>query len=394
MPLFQVRARDEKGALRTPIIDAESSQAAASQARAAGLFVVECKPHRGHLVARTSTRVRLALLPIAPEDQALVFRHLAPLVKTGSSPSTALRKAGARIPDPRLADLCREMAGEVDEGAALSAVLAARTGVFPAWVAGAVAAAEQGGRSEEILASVHEELRQESQFATRFAVPLAYLRASVVLGVVVPTLPFIMTLGVTGWGVLAGMVGILASVLVYGGGFLRRYGRLKPGGAASPDRAVVLVPGLGAMRKELALRRFARIFHGLQASGLSLYEAWMGACPAVDDPAVSRALEAGGRTLAGEGGLSEALRLTGLYDREVIDAAERAEATGEFDAFHTWLLERAESRAEGASDAGRKGMWRFLLLVAGAVIMISTVIAWLAYMGNILAKFAELLGEW
>lgn len=392
MPLFRVSARDAQGGLRISLIEAESSAAATGQVREKGLYAFDCSPYDADRTDPGLSPLRLALAAIDPQSLALLFRHLAALLKAGVTPSTALGRVSTRLPDRRLAAACAAMARDIDQGATLSATVASRRGVFPDWVAGALAAAEGGGRYDAILTSIHAELREDARFATRFAVPLSYLRAAAVLAVLVPTLPFLITRSVADWAMIAGMVGAVAVLAGSGCGVLWRLKRLRRGSPLLPG-GLGLLPSLRAMYRELALRRFVRILVGLQESGLRPYDAWVGACPAIGDASLERSAEAGGGALAAGGGMCEAFRLTGLFEADVLEAAAASDSSGGYDAFHQWLIERADSRTDSAVRAGVRGVWSALLIGAAVVVLLGFLLGAVSYMGNLAALITQLFED-
>jgi len=383
MPLYQVRARDQKGRLKTSVCSAENPAAALSVMREAGLFAIEAVPLRPRTRPTPVTRARLALAPVRADDRALVFRHLAPLVKAGVSLPEALSRVAQRLPDRRLADLCRELSAEVGAGAALSQSLSARSGFFPRWVAGTLEAAEQAGKADELLPAIRDELSQEKEFSTGLAVPIAYLRLCIVLSVVVPTLPFLMNIGVSGWAMLAACVTLGAGALVYGLEFARRYALTSPRAVGVDDFAMLFVPGLGAWRRQLAALRFARVLRALLMAQLPLGQAWEVASKSAGSRLLSSGLDAGRLAITQGRGLAQALAASGLFAGELIQAAQQAEERGRYDEFLDRLVADSEGSAGQRVRDARGGVWRVLLLVAALVIAIGAVLGMMSYVGNV-----------
>ncbi len=393
MPLYQVRAKDEAGESLSRVFSAATERAAVEQARLAGLFTLRVERMRARTEPTLLSRAALAAAPVKPADQALFFRHLAPLVKVGMGTPYALGRMARRLPDPRLRALAAELARETEAGASLSQSLAARGGFFPAWVAGTLAAAESGGKADELLPAIRDELELEEGFHRRFAIPIAYLRASVALGVLVPTLPFLITLGFRGWTALAAIVCGFALLLVYGAMYAKRYRATSPAGAAAADGAVLMVPGLGGMRRDLAVLRFVRVLRSMDAAGLPIGGAWAAAALAAGHRRLRAAFARGERALLDGAGLAKALEATGLFARATLDAAAAAETGGTTPAFLEWLEGDAAREADRASDRGRKAMWGLLLAAAGLVIVVCAVIAMASLMGNMFKATFDLIEE-
>lgn len=393
MPLYEVQGKTQAGTSVTRLLAAGTEREAIEHVRPTGVYVLEVRKLRTSTEPRLLSRAALAAAPITPENQALFFRHLAPLVKAGIGLPFALGRIAKRLPEPRLATLAGELSREVERGVPLSDCLQARGGYFPAWVPATIRAAERGGKPDELLPAITEELRLESAFHRRFAVPSAYLRASVVLGVIVPTIPFVMTLGTAGWAALAGVVGGIAALLVYGAAFAKRYAATSPRVRAVADQAVLALPGVGELRRTLGLLRFARVLRTMESAGLPLADAWETAGAAAGHGTLARGLTAGAQALREGRGLAEALRASGLFPDAHAQAAQAAEAEGALTRFLTWWQGELEIGSRQGADRAVRFLWVRLLALAAGVILVSSAVALAATFGNMLVMVERFFEE-
>lgn len=393
MPLYQVRGKTEAGSDVVRLLAARGEREALAAVRPSGIYVTEVRRLRGRMEPTFASRTALAAAPILPEDQALWFRHLAPLVKAGLCLPTALARIAARHPERRLAALAGALSREVEGGVPLSDALEARAGFFPAWVPTTLRAAEASGTLDRLLPAIHGELDLEASFHRRFAVPAAYLRASVVLGVVVPTIPFVMTLGTRGWATLAAIVCGIAGALVYGGGFVKRWLATLPSVRAAADSAVLALPGVGGLRRSLGLLRFVRVLRACGSAGLPLAGAWETAAACSGHAPLTANLARGSEALREGRGLAEALRASGLFSPEEIAPAAEAEAEGALERFLSWWEPHRASDSHIAADRAAKATWARLLIWAGVVVVLATLVGAATTLGNMLAMVESFFAE-
>lgn len=193
MPQFRCHVVTQAGRRDWRTLEAPSSHAAAARLVSEGLTPLDIRSGGISLAERLHQPIILGR-GASISEQALILTQLALLVRSG-------------LPVDRSLDLLRDQANATRQKLLLSNVLddvrggvnlslaIARQNLFPSYVTGVIAAAEQSGRLGEALTSVAMRMSALSttrrQLATALAYPVAVLAATVlalilVLTVVVP----------------------------------------------------------------------------------------------------------------------------------------------------------------------------------------------------------------
>ncbi len=188
MPLFAYEALSADGARSAGQLDAVSAPEAAASLRGRGLRILRLAPGEA---ARAQTRSWLLserlhrLLPVGAKDLVFFFQHLAMMLRSGLTATSALHLAADEAAKPKLHRTLADVTRRVEAGAPLSQALAAHA-LFPPLAASIIASAEETGE----LADGCERIATSLEFWRQ-------LRAKVIQSIVYPAVVLLLAVGVS-----------------------------------------------------------------------------------------------------------------------------------------------------------------------------------------------------
>jgi type II secretory pathway component PulF len=338
---------------------------------------------RRRLLALELTEVRGARAAALPRRElAVFFRSLATLTEAGVPLDRALRIAPA---GSRLGGFAAVVRERVQEGASLSAALAAQPGVPPLAV-GLVRAGEHA-RLDAALADAATQLERDADLRAQVLSALAYPVLLLVAGcgtiavLVVAILPrFVALLGDAGSAVppatrallaVSGFVDrfwiLLGLGTVMGGLALGRW-LVRPGGHA----ALLRLPGLGPLRLGFATARSARALSALLGTGTPALRALETAADAAADYEVAARVRRAGERVRRGGSVAAALSAERAFDPQALELAHAGEASGRL----AVLLRHGATLAESRALRSLQGLVR--LIEPGLILLLGGLVAFVA----------------
>jgi len=360
MAAFEYRAVDGPREV-AGVIQADTPRMARQQLRERGLTPLAVEPVRRE--PRGGGGVRMA------RERALILRQMSALLRAGLPLEEVLSLAadqtgGARINRPLAAIRARVL-----EGRPLSEAMAEQPALFPSMYTRSIAAAEQAGRLDAVVARLAEHAERRLALSRSLTVALVYpaLLALISLAVVWGLLAFVVPRvvrvfeysdqalplvtrsllaisgAVTDYGlwIAAGLV----AIVVAGGLLLRR-----PGPRMAFDRALLRLPLAGALVRAQAAALFARTLAILVGSSVPAVEALRAASEVIANRKVRADLEqAAGRVREGAS-ISQALEPVDWLPpltRRLIHGGEQAGELGDM------LEHAAELHESDLADAGQ-----------------------------------------
>lgn len=190
MPAFAYQALDQLGKTQRGVLQGDTARAVRASLRDRGLNPLEVTPveeaqQRGSLFRRGLSGAQLALLT----------RQLATLLKAGLPVDEALAALAEQNDDQRARTLVIGLRSRVMEGAGLAAALADAPDSFPEIYRASVAAGEQSGRLDQVLARLadyseaRDALNQKIWAALAYPLLLTLVAMAVVSGLLVYVVP-------------------------------------------------------------------------------------------------------------------------------------------------------------------------------------------------------------
>jgi general secretion pathway protein F len=169
MPAFAYQALDPRGKTERGVLQGDNARAVRASLRERGLYPIEVTP-----VADAERRGRLFRRGLSTAELAVLTRQLATLLRAGLPLDEALAALAEQNDEPRLRVLAVSLRARVMEGSGLAAALAAAPESFPEIYRASVAAGEQSGRLDRVLARLADHVEARDALRQRLLAALAY----------------------------------------------------------------------------------------------------------------------------------------------------------------------------------------------------------------------------
>jgi len=321
-------------------------------------------------------------------ERALILRQMAALLKAGLPLEEVLSLAADQSDSRRVNRPLASIRARVLEGQSLSDAMAEQPALFPAMYTRSIAAAEQAGKLDFVIARLARHAERRLALSRSVSVALVY-----------PLLLALISLGVV-WGLLGFVVPRVVSVFEYSdqqlplmtrslleiSSFVSSYGLLVllvlvalafagaallrlPGPRMRVDRALLKLPLAGGLVRAQAAALFARTLAILVSSSVPAVEALKAASEVVSNRKVRADLEAAAARVREGASISAAMQpiewLPPLT-RRLIHGGEQAGELGDM------LEHAAELQESDLQDAGQVLMAVLqpaLILLVGLVVL-------------------------
>ncbi|WP_276965174.1 type II secretion system inner membrane protein GspF [Metallibacterium scheffleri] len=358
MPAFEFVALDAAGKRQRGMLEGDTARQVRQSLRESGLspLSVEAVAEGAGGPRRGRRRTRL------PADELALFtRQLATLLITGAPLAEALGTALRQARKPRVQRVLSGVRARVVEGRGMAAGMADFPAVFDDVFRATVAAGEQSGKLDAVLARLadYTESRQALQQRVQqaliypsFLVIMAFGILAGLLGYVVPKIVQVFT-------TMHAQLPLLTRVLIGISGFLRGWWPLlllalialvlgvrallrRPGPLQAWQRFLLRLPFFGRLVRGLETARFARTLSILTASGVPILEG-LGIAQQVVHSLPMRAALAEATVRVREGsGIAAALERSGYFPPMAVYLIASGEGGGQLES----MLERAAQQQE------------------------------------------------
>ncbi|HKL51380.1 MAG TPA: type II secretion system F family protein [Wenzhouxiangellaceae bacterium] len=380
MAAFEFQAMDG-GRQISGVVQADTARMARQQLRERGLVPLEVQP-----VARTTAAGRGGAR--LGRERALILRQMAALLKAGLPLEEVLSLAADQSDSKRVNRPLAAIRARVLEGQSLSDAMAEQPALFPAMYTRSIAAAEQAGKLDSVIARLAHHAERRLALARSVSVALVY-----------PLLLALISLGVV-WGLLGFVVPRVVSVFEYSdqqlplmtrslleiSSFVSSYGLLVvvalvvlafasaallrlPGPRMRVDRALLKLPLAGRLVRAQSAAMFARTLAILVSSSVPAVEALKAASEVVANRKVRADLETAAARVREGASISAAMQTIEWLPpltRRLIHGGEQAGELGEM------LEHAAELQESDLQDTGQVLMAVLqptLILLVGLVVL-------------------------
>lgn len=324
---------------------------------------------------------------VKDKDVAMVVRQLATMVRAGLALPRALRVLVDQCDNPALGEILKDLAAEVEGGAALGAAMEQHAGVFPPVTRSLVAAGEVGGFLDQALASaaagMESELKLRRTIKGAMIYPVAVLGIAVLAAVVmllfiVPVfqgifeglgtdLPWATQVLVDLSGVLK-VIGIpLAALLGLGVWWWRRH-RRDVAVREKVEPRLLRAPIVGPLLSKLAVARFTRNLSTMTSCGVALAQALEVVGPTSGNIVVERAAAAAGESVREGETLAEGLERTQVMPSLVVQMVAVGEDSGDVVGMLRHVSDFYDDEVSAGTEALTSAMEPVLLVVIGSVV--------------------------
>jgi general secretion pathway protein F len=345
MPAFAYQALDQSGKTQRGVLQGDNARAVRATLRERGLnplevSAVESGAQVGGLLRRGLSGTQLALLT----------RQLATLLKAGLPLDEALAALAEQNDDSRSHTLVVALRSRVMEGASLAAALADAPGSFPEIYRASIAAGEQSGRLDQVLARLadyseaRDALNQKVWAALAYPLLLTVVAVAIVTGLlayVVPqivgvfvqmhqTLPWptraLIALSdfVKGWGWLLLIAVVVAAI---GGRLAMRAEQVRFAG----HRLLLRLPLIGRLTRAANTARCTRTLALLTASAVPLLDSLQIAAQVMPNLPMREAVKRAAVKVREGGSFSRSLGDSGYFPPVALRLIASGERAGELE---------------------------------------------------------------
>jgi general secretion pathway protein F len=342
MPAFEYQALDAGGRRLKGVVEADSARGARSALRERGLTplaVDAAAPgRRGNALFQRGLR---------PAQLALLTRELATLLAAGLPIEEALGALAEQADDARQRTILASLRTRVREGTTLAAALAEQPDNFPEFFRASVAAAEQSGRIDAVLARLadyaesREALRRRVWMALLYPLLLTAVALLVVTGLLLYVVPQVIevfdTMGRDLPWLTRGLIALSEGLPVYGPWLLlalvlavigARAALRDPARRSRLQRWLLRLPVIGRLRLALDTSRFTRTLGLLAGSGVPMLDALRLSTRTVGLLPLRQALERVGARVREGSGLAVSLAESRLFPPVTVRLIANGERAG------------------------------------------------------------------
>ncbi len=294
MNTYRYRVRDADGQLREGRLQADSEQAAAAQLLDGGASPLEIAEERSgggerkSLAALFEPKIRL-------DDLILFSRQMYSITKAGVPIIQGLARLAESTPNPRFAEVLREISRDLEGGREISAAFARHTDIFGTLYVSILRVGEMTGQIETAFHSMYDYLQRDKVVIDRVKAAMRYpmfviIAIGVAIGVltvlVIPTFADVfasvnMQLPLATRIILAVsqfardywplvLAAIAAAVVAFRRWTATEAGRL------TWDRTLLRIPKLGDVLLRATLARFTRAMGVAMTAGVPITQALAG----------------------------------------------------------------------------------------------------------------------
>lgn len=352
--------RERRGSLR-----AATPDEAREKLSARGLFVVRMESASGESAPALLSRQLFVRRKLSARQLTVFTRQLSTLVQV-SPLEESLRTIARQTEKDQVRDILLSVHGSVLEGRRLSEAMAREAASFPPLYRGMVSAGEGSGTLPAILERLAGLLERQGQVRSKVLSALAYpavlaiVAAFVVFALMVFVVPRVveqfedigqdlpfLTRAVIGvshvlatwwWAILIGLVAL---------GFAFGRALRDEGVRMRFDRALLRLPVIGRLIRDLHAARMARTLSTMVASRLPLLEGLRLTTETVHNRALRAATGEIAEAVRTGGSLSGALKRSAIFPPLLVYLAASGEASGRLDL----MLERAADYLEREFDS-------------------------------------------
>src|SRR5579863_303691 len=386
MPTFTYTARAVNGELKTATIDAATREDVVAQLRRQRLTVVKVddagdqkkKPSGGGIKMR---------------DIVIFTRQFSTMINSGLPLVQALDILAKQSENKQLQSVTRAVVFDVESGHTVADALRKHPKAFSDLYVNMVAAGEAGGILDTILMRLAVFMEKNDNLVRKVKgamiypgviMSVAFIAIAILLIFVIPVfesmfgqvglalpLPTRIVIGVSkflrGWGGLATVVGIVASVFA-----IKNYYKTSDGKLVI-DRALLRFPVLGDVLRKSAVSRFTRTLGTLISSGVSILDGLEITAKTAGNRVIQDAIMASRSSIAGGDTIAAPLAKSQVFPPMVISMIAVGESTGGLDEMLSKIAdfydEEVDAAVSGLLSLLEPVMIVFLGIVVGGMVI-------------------------
>jgi general secretion pathway protein F len=384
MARFEYSAVDRKGRQTGGIVSAASEQAA--RARLERQHLLPLRIDRSAARAPSPGTFRLGREKIGGAALALVTRQLATLVRVVTI-EEALRTVALQTESAAAREVMLKTHETVLSGFRLSDAMGRQGPGFPPLYRAMIAAGESSGALPQILERLADNLEREQQTRSKLLTTLIYpaVLAATALVVIAALMAFVVPKVVEQFDSMGQSLPPLTQAIIFLSDLTRHWGWLLLLGAACAgliaaralrheptrlafDGAVLRLPFVGRMIRNLNAARLARTLATMLASGLPIMEGLRLTAPTVGNRVLRRATVEMASAIQEGGSLSAAMRRAGVFPPVLLHMTASGESGGRLEIMLSSAAEYLEREFNTVTSVALSLLEPIIIVVMGAVV--------------------------
>ncbi|MEI6153310.1 MAG: type II secretion system F family protein, partial [Deltaproteobacteria bacterium] len=346
MAKFTYKARDEKGALITGVMDGENKKAIYTQLDTMGFFPISASEEKKG--ASSSINTGFAIFNKVKYDDLIFFtRQLQTVVRAGIPLISGLKALEEQTSNPRLKEAIKNTYQDIDRGQSFSDALAKHKNVFPEIYVSMIRAGEVSGSLEEVferLSGVLEfQMKTKEMLKSAMRYPMFVISTLVGAFVVLikfvvpkfadvfksaktelplPTKILLLISDIAQEYTLPVIVLFIAAVAAF-----IFYKRTKQG-ALNIDRLKLKIPIIGPIVLKICMNRFAFMLENLVRAGLPIVQTLAIVSKTVGNEYIAQKIdEISGKVEKGKG-ITKPMKEAQIFPPLVLHLVSTGEETG------------------------------------------------------------------
>lgn len=385
---FQYIARNPSGGRVSGTLAVASERDVLSHLEERGLLPVAVRPAPAPALPVLSFKRKKKL---SGRVMARVYRQLSDLLKSGVPLLRAIELLEKQGSEPALSEGLADVRRSVASGEGLAESMAKHPRLFNELALSMIRAGQEGGFLEDVLARIADYTEQEEELRGRVLGAMAYPIFLFVVGSTVITLlivffvpkfeqifarlkskgqlPAITEMLLATSGFLQGYGLILVALLGAGVYALVRHSR-SPEGRERIDRLRITAPVIGEIILSLAIVRFSRVLGTLLANGIPILKALRIAKDSTGNVILSQAISRAADNITGGESLTEPLRQSGYFPRDVVEMVAIAEESNTLEKVLIDVADSTERRTTRQLELLVRLLEPMMLLIMAAITLV------------------------
>lgn len=387
MPEFAYTARSSQGEDASGVISAGSKREAIALLADRSLFPLTVQSEEKEAARWTFGLQRRVKTEVLSD----MFTQLSDLLSNGVSLLEAVDILAKQSVDLRLADVLRDVRGQVADGTGLDAAMAVHPKVFSDLTVSMVRAGLEGAFLEEALERIASFLRKQEALRLKVVGSMTYpaILGVVGVGVTLFLVVFVVPMFQEFFDRLArsgGGLPLVTVLLLAVSHFLVRYGLFvaagviglvialrkwmgTPVGRQRADRWKLKLPLVGKIFHDAAVSRFCRVLGTLLGNGVPLLNALRISSESTGNRLLQETVMESVQTISSGDSLSRPLAASGLIPPPVMAMISVAEQANTLDEVLVRIADRSDEKIERKLDVLVRMIEPIMLLIIGSMVL-------------------------
>ena len=386
MLAYEYTAKEPAGGRVAGTLNAGSEREALKALDDRGLMPLSIRP-----IAPSKPLLGSGKRSVSGREMVRFYRQFSDLLRAGVPLLRGLELLERQSGEGALPVALAAVRKEVADGAGLAECMREHPNAFNELAVSMIKAGQEGGFLEDVLSRIADYTEREAELKGKVAGALAYPGFLFVVGSTVITV--LVVFFVPKFGKIfarleqKGQLPAITTGLLATSNFLGRYGvvllagagagaygfarwRATPKGREAVDRAKITFPKVGDLFRNLALVRFTRVLGTMLANGIPILNALRIAKDSTGNVVLSRAIADAADNVTGGESLTEPLRASGHFPREMIEMVAIAEESNTLEKVLLDIADSTERRTTRQLDLVVRMLEPLMLLVMAAVTLV------------------------